>query len=229
MTIIVLAYAPHGQRWRLLAVGLLAFVVLLLPNRVSTAHQNEGNLAGDISRRATFVRNVEFAGRGHGAPASEAERARRPFSGEKAGLAEYLMGDHSVTVVAGGTLSGLYDSLSAAARRHQTKLVGALAFALCVLGFVYLLIVPRLRLLVLLPVLLAVPEFFFTSRDGVPAFEAGAAVWPSFVVAGGVLLYVLVQFAGRSSGGEAVRKAADRLLTTRVMSGIRLGSPSRSA
>jgi len=190
MVVLTLAYGPRGQRLRVISVGLLALAVLLLPHLVSVANQNEGNLNAEVTQRATAARNIEFLGEGHGAPDSEAQLAGDPLAGPDVGLAEYLLWDHSPVTFAGGALSGLYENLSAASERHEARLLGLLGFVVGVLGAIYLLLIPRLRMLLLLPVLVGLPTLFFASRDVLDPFVAGAALWPAFLVGGGVLAYV---------------------------------------
>ena len=194
-------YGRPDDRWRAVGVGLGVFLVLILPNRVSTADLNNGNLFADMTRRATLVRNVEFAGEGHGAP-SEAVVAADPLAGRRVGLVPYLVDDHSVLAVAGGALTGAYDALEAFGRRDETRLAGLLGFLVGLVGMVYLLIVPRLRLLVLAPFMVAVPTLFFQSRGAGDAFANGAALWPAFVTGGGVLVYVAAKLV-RERGGAA--------------------------
>ena len=174
-----------------LAVALLVLVVLSLPSRVSVAHQMDGDLNGDVVERATRARNAEFVGRGHGAPPDREALAAAPGGGERVGLVEYVIGDHSLSVAMGGTLSGAYDSLDATAERPESKLPGLVAFAVAVAGAVFLVLVPRLRLLVLVPALLALLPWFFASRDAFPAFAAGAAFWPALLAGAAALAYAV--------------------------------------
>jgi hypothetical protein len=198
---LALLYGPRQERWRVAGVGILVLLILILPNRISTADQNEGNLFADMTRRATFARNVEFAGKGDGAPTKQSV-ATDPFGGKQIGLIPYLLDEHSPIVFVGGALSGANDALGAFSERKETRLVGLLAFVVGTLGSVYLLIVPRLRLLILLPLALAMPTLFFASKEVVTPFEAGTAIWPSFVVGGGVLVYVMRKLWNEQRGQE---------------------------
>lgn len=191
--LLVVLRADRPERWRLLGVTLLAFTILFLPNRVATAHQNGGDMLADLGDRATLARNIEFVGQGHGAPATRDELSEDPLAGERVGLGEYVLGDHSLSVAVGGVFSALYDGLDAAGQRDETRLLGLVAFAFSILGTLYLLVVPHLRLLVLLPVLVAAPTLFLASRGAITPYEGGAAFWPALFCAGGVLGFVLMR------------------------------------
>ena len=182
-------YGPRGQKLKVVGVGALVLMIVILPNRISTADQSGGDLLADVSRRSTFVRNVEFAGAGRGAPQRE-DLVQNPFGGEPVGLTEYLFEEHTLSVVVGGTLSGATDAMSRAADRDESGLVGLAGWILTLLGTAYLLIVPRLRLLVLLPLALAAPTLFFVSREAADPFTAAAPVWPALVTGAGVLVFV---------------------------------------
>lgn len=194
LTLAVLAwlYGTAGQGWRVLGVGMLVLVIALLPNRISVADQNDGDLFADIGRRAVAARNIEFAGRGHGAVLAD-RLLRDPYGGRKVGLTEYLLGDHSPSVVLGASLAGTEDAIGRFASRDESKLAGLLAFAFGILGTAYLLLVPRLRLLVLLPWMVAMPTLFIASRTASDAFVGGVMLWPAFVVSAGVLAYALAR------------------------------------
>ncbi len=189
IVVVVAAHGIDGRRWQALGAGLLVLFVLILPNRVSVADQSGGNLLGDTDRRATYARNVEFAGKGHGA-GSVADVARNPFGGRPVGLASYLFAEHSTAVVAGGSLTAARDGLEALGRRETSGIFGLLAFAAALLGAALLLLVPRLRLLVVLPLGLAAPGLFLASRGVGDPLAAGVALWPALFVAAGVAAYV---------------------------------------
>ena len=98
----------------------------------------------------------------------------------------------------GGSLSGAQDALDAFAERKESRLAGLIAFVLALAGSVYLLILPRLRQLLLLPLLIAAPALFFVSRGAMASFAGGAAIWPAFAIAAGVLAYAAAHLvAGR--------------------------------
>jgi hypothetical protein len=194
IVLLALRYAPSGGRRAALGAALLVLVLVSLPSRISVAHQADGDLNADVIELATVARNIEFVGRGKGAPPDSAALSANPSSGPQVGLGDYVLGDHSLTVVAGGALSGGYDGLSAAAQRPETKIVGLLAFIIELAGVVYLLLLPRLRLLVAIPALLALVPWFFTSRGAAPPFAAGTAFWPALLL-------------GAATVGYAVREA----------------------
>lgn len=172
--ILAFRYGRPGERWRAAGVGTLVLLVLILPNRVSTADQSAGNLFSDMTERATAARSAELG---------EASR--------EVGLVPYLLDEHSAIVFVGGSLSGANEALGDYGHRDETRLAGLIAFALGILGSAYLLMAPRLRMLILLPLCLALPSLFFASKNATTPFAAGTAVWPSFLVGGGVLVFVI--------------------------------------
>jgi hypothetical protein len=173
-----------------LGTALLTLVLVSLPSRVSVAHQNGGDANGDVVRRATLARNGEFVGRGHGAPANATALAGDPYGGPKVGLADYVLGDHSASVALGGALSGAYDGLSAAGRRPESKAVGLIAFLVEIVGAIFLLTLPRVRLFVLLPAAMAFVPWFFADRGALPPFVAGAPLFVALLMGGATLAYV---------------------------------------
>jgi hypothetical protein len=170
-------------------------VIVTLPNRVSVAHQLNGDANADIVRLSTTARNAEFVGRGHGAPPDRAALAADPLAGSQIGMSGYVLGDHSLSQVAGSVLTGAYDGLAQAARRPETKLLGLLAFVVELIGVVVMLALPRLRLLVLIPALLAVVPWFYADRAGVPDFLAIAAFWPALLLGAATLAHMAVEYA----------------------------------
>lgn len=192
IVVMALAYAPAGQRMRVLGVGLLALTLLILPNRISTADQNGGDPFADINHEIRSARNLEFAGQDrHGAPSLAAFRRDPAASGSPVGLGDYLFVDHSVPVAVGATLTGGYKAIGSFAVRDETKLAGLLAFVLMVAGLAYLLILPRLRTLFIVPLLVSAPSLFLASRHVTLPFEAGMGIWPALLVGSGVLVYAL--------------------------------------
>lgn len=194
LVLVALAYAPEGQRLRGLGAGLLAVAILLIPHWASTADQHEGSMFADMSARATYARNVEFLDGGHGAPTA-VEFSRDPISGRPVTLSGYLLRDHSVSQATGGVLAGGHQAFSAIARRDASGILGLLAFVVLLLGAVYVLILPRLRALVLLPPLIAAPTLFFADREAMSAFAAAAPMWPALFAVGGILAYAVVKLA----------------------------------
>jgi hypothetical protein len=214
IVVMALAYAPSGQRMRVLGVGLLALTLLTLPNRISTADQNGGDPFADVNHEIRSARNTEFAGQDrHGAPSLAAFRRDPTGSGGPVSLGDYLFVDHSVPVAVGSTLTGGYEALQSLAVRNETKLAGLLAFLLMVIGLAYLLILPRLRMLFIVPLLVGAPSLFLASRHVTLPFEAGMTVWPALLVGSGVLVYAISrpiesQARARLSGFRLRRRAA---------------------
>lgn len=215
IVLLALRHAPKGARRAALAASLLALLLVSLPSRVSVAHQAAGDANADVARLSTATRNTEFVGRGHGAPADPAALAADPSGGPPVGLSDYVLGDHSASVVIGSTLSGAYEGLSATASRPETKLFGLLAFIIEIVGVVLLLALPRLRLLVLIPAMLAVVPWFFEDRGAVAAFLAGTAFWPALLVGAATVAHVAWGAASQRTGAtrlnEAVHARAESL------------------
>jgi hypothetical protein len=218
LALLALREVPRGARRHALVVAVAVFALVSLPSRVSVAHQSGGDLTADATLRTTLARNDEFVGRGHGAPSNAAALAANPYGGQPVGLGSYVFGDHSLSVVAGGALSGAYDGLSAASDRPDAKLVGLLAFLVELIGLVFLLLLPRLRLLVLIPALLALVPWFLESRGSFPPFVAQTAFWPAMLVGGTAIAYAAwgaarERLAGtRFTAAAAARVAAVRRL-----------------
>jgi hypothetical protein len=99
----------------------------------------------------------------------------------------------------GGALAGAYDSLDAAATQPDTGLVGVLGFVVLLAGGLYLLLVPRLRWLVIVPGIVCAVTFWFAYAEVEDPFAAGAPLWTALVVGGGVLAY-LADGAARRRG-----------------------------
>ena len=193
IVLLAVRHTPSGMARSALVTALLALVIVSLPSRVSVAHQSEGDLNGDVVARATLARNVEFVGRGHGAPGDREELEADPRGGSRVGLFDYVVGEHSPTVVAGGILDGAYKGLSAAAERPDSKLPGLIAFVIQLIGLVFLLVVPWLRPLVLVPAMLAAIPWFFAGRDVSEPLAAHAAFWPATLVGAAVVAYAVEQ------------------------------------
>jgi hypothetical protein len=208
IVLLALRLAPPGARRASLGTALLVLALVSLPSRVSVAHQYDGDLAADVVLQATQARNAEFVGRGHGAPENAEALANDPSGGPKVGLGDYVVGDHSASVVVGGTLSGAYDSVTAAARRPESGLAGLLAFLVGLVGVVFLALAPRLRLLVVVPALVALVPWFFVSRDVAEPFAAVAAFWPALLVGAASVAYALHEALKRRVGTPAWATAA---------------------
>lgn len=194
IAIVAAACGEKGQRLRVLGIGLLATFVLLTPHLASSAAQNDGSLFSNMSARAIAARNAEFQGAGHGSP-TPLELATDPLGGRPVTLPGYLFGDHSVSQFIGGVLSGGQESLAAFGEASGPLAIGGLAFGLAVIGVLYVLILPRLRLLVLLPPLVAAPTLFIASRTDADPLAAGAVIWPPMLVCAGILAYAVVSLA----------------------------------
>jgi hypothetical protein len=188
---------PSERRRAGLIAGLAALAIVTLPSRLSVAHQSSGDGSADVTLRSTQARNLEFIGAGHGAPPTRAAYDVDPFSGRRVGLGDYVFGDHSLSVVVGGTLGGIYDGLTAQADRPETGLAGLLSFILQIVGVVFLLAVPRLRLLVLVPAVVALVPWFLADRTEVSQFLAQAAFWPGMLAGVAALGYAGWQIARR--------------------------------
>jgi hypothetical protein len=183
VAVLVGLYAPDGRRVRSLAVALLALAVLLVPSRLSVANQHDGDIFGDLADRATSARSIERSSDG------------LPPDGEGVGLTEYVFADRSVSVVAGEVLTGASDSVDALADGGETGVAGVLGLLFCAVGAVYLLIVPRLRMLVIVLTLLAAPALVFVGRHAMPPFAGAVPPWTALLAGGGLLAYVLTRVA----------------------------------
>ena len=192
LPLVVLVRGEPGARLRSLGVGALTALVLLAPHLASTAAQNDSRPFADVDARARMARNAEFAGKGHGAP-SVAESLRDPLGGRPVTLAGYLLGDHSPGQLVGGTLRGGQETLSAFGAGGSA--LGAIVFALALLGVAYVLLLPGLRLLVLVPLLVALPALFVAGQTDTDAFAAGAVWWPALPVSASILVYAAVRLA----------------------------------
>jgi hypothetical protein len=169
---------PRGEGWRALALVLAALVVISLPSRVSVADQHHGDLSGDLSDRATAARNAEFTDL---------------QSESRVGVVDYLFDMHAPSAVASGVVTGGRESTTATTRRPVTRAVGLVAFLVEAIGVLYLLLVPRLRLLVLVPAMLAVVPWFFAAEGGLDPLLAGAAFWPALLAGAATIAYLVTE------------------------------------
>ena len=186
--IVAMTCAESQWRTRAAAAGVLAVVVFSIPHLASTASQNDGRLLANLDARAVTARNVEFLGAGHGAPSPE-EFARDPLSGRSVSLSGYLFADHSPLQFGGGALVGGQRSLSAYGSADSVGVVGTLAFLVAVLGTLFVLLLPRLRLLVLLTPLVVAPTLFIAARTPFDAAAAGAPLWPVMLACAAILAH----------------------------------------
>jgi len=175
-----LLYGPRGERLRIAGLGLLILALILAPNRASVADQGGGSLVADLDARATQARNLE----------NLLEEGAAP-SQDTVGLGAFIFTDRSAGEVVGNAVVGAAQAIGSFASGGNFAILAALGFALSLLGVLYLLLVSRLRALALLPLLIALPEFFFAAEEVSDSFAAGAAVWPAFLAGGGLLVYVL--------------------------------------
>jgi hypothetical protein len=195
LALMALRYGPEGSRRRALAIVLGVFLLVALPARVSVAHQSNGDMTADVTLRTTYARNAEFLGRGHGAPPDVAALNAAPYSGPRVGLGSYVFGDHSLSVVVGGTLTGAYEVIGKTGARPETGVVGLIAFIIELAGLVVLLTLPRLRLFVVIPAMLALVPFFISDRVNHAPFVAAAAFWPAMLLGGASVAYAVWQVA----------------------------------
>lgn len=191
VAIVALTYGEPDRRRRVLWIGALTTIVLVAPHLASTADQHDGSLFADMSARATAARNLEFAGAGHGAP-TPLELARDPLGGTPVTLPEYLLGDHSPSQLGGGTLAGAQAFL---ADVGDAYVVGAIALLAGLAGVAYVLLLPRHRLLVLLPPIVALPTLFIAARTEAGSFAAGVPIWPAMLVCAAILAYGIARLA----------------------------------
>jgi hypothetical protein len=119
-------------------------------------------------------------------------------------LAQYVLGDHSPSVVAGSVLSGAYDGLSAAAGRPDAGLVSLIAFVVELVGLVFVLLLPRLRLLIVVAALLALVPWFFAGRGAMAPFMAQSGFWPALLVGA-----ASVSFAAAEAGRQRRQPAPE--------------------
>jgi hypothetical protein len=214
VVLLAVRYAPKGTVRGALVAALLALLLVSLPSRVSVARQSGGDVNADVSGRSTLARNVEFLGRGHGAPPNRKALTADPTGGPTAGLFGYVLGDHSLSVVGGGMLSGADDGLSALQQRVETPhILTLVAFIVELAGLAFLLVVPGLRLLVLIPALLALVPWFFANRGVLDPFIAQTAFWPAMLAGAAAVAYAVwgitrERLAARGVGGGLRRRAA---------------------
>ena len=191
VVVVAIARAPGGSGLRLAAVGLVAATACLLPHLASTASQNDGRLLAGVQARAIAARNAEFAPGVHGAPAL-ADRQRDPLSGRPLSLAGYLFSLHSPRQVAGGAPAGARDSLAALYPAGPAR---AIALVAILAGMLFVLSLPGLRLLALLPPLLALPTLFMADRGVLDPGAAGAAMWPAMLACAAILAVAIGRLA----------------------------------
>jgi hypothetical protein len=170
-------HAPRVPARAALAAGLLTLALVSLPARLSVAHQSAGEAAADVVQLASAASTADLGPRADGSP-------------RDVGLTGYLFGEHSLSDVVKSTINGASEGLSAGSERPQTKLIGLIAFLAAVAGSVALLLLPRRRLLVLIPAMLALVPWFFATRGIVTPFEAEAVFFPVFAVGAAIVSYL---------------------------------------
>jgi hypothetical protein len=193
VVVVAVVCADPTQRVRVVRVGLLAALVFALPHLVSTASQNDGNLFANQKARATAARNIEFVGRGHGAPSPQ-QYARDPLSGEPVTLTGYLLGDHTVAELVGGALAGGQDSIGAFVR-SDGPVLGTFAVILSLAAALFVLLLQRLRLLVLLAPVVAAPALFIAAQAGTDPAAAGAVLWPVMLTSVAILVHAAARLS----------------------------------
>jgi hypothetical protein len=183
LAIVVLAFRRESRipGRTALTVSLVALGLVLLPSRLSVAHQSAGSADADVVQIASQASNTEFGPLPDGSPRHD-------------GLGSYLRA-HSVPDLVTGTVDGASSALSATAQRPQTKLVGMIAFILGIAGVVALLVVPRLRLLVLLPAVVSLVPWFFVGRGTMASFPGGTMFWPALVVGAATTAHIAARGA----------------------------------
>jgi hypothetical protein len=191
LPVVVLAAGERGRRAGALGAGVLVLALALAPHLAATAAQNDGDALAAVTTRAVAARNQEFAGKGHGAPTA-LEQLRDPYGGRPVTLGGYVFGDHSGGQLMGGALTGAREALAAFARGSALAVA---AFVLAALGLLYVVLLRRLRLLVLVPALVALPALFVAGRTPADAFSAGAVLWPALPASAAILVYAASELA----------------------------------
>lgn len=163
---------------RIRAVGIAALVLalLLLPNRLSVAHQAGGDVFADLNQRAATARVIEFG------------PSRSKDSG---GMSSYVFGDHDLGVAVGGTLVGTYQASAAIGQRDASGWLGLIVLVAVLAGAAFTLCLPLLRWLLLGPIGVALPLAFLADRGIGTQFSAAAFWLPASVVSAAVLIYAL--------------------------------------
>lgn len=163
---------------RIRAVGIAALVLalLLLPNRLSVAHQAGGDMFADVSQRAATARVIEFG---------------PPRSKGSGGMSSYVFGDHEFGVAVGGTVMGTYQAFAAIGQRDASGWLGLIVLVAVLAGAAFILCVPLLRWLLLAPIGVALPLAFLADRGIGTPFSAAAFWLPAAVVSAAVLIYAL--------------------------------------
>ncbi len=200
VVVVALARAGSGWRLRVAGTGLLAIGVCLLPHLASTASQNDGRLLAGVQASAITARNAEFRAGTHGAP-SLPERLRDPLGGRPLTLGGYLFSLHSPRQVIGGVPAGARASLAALYAAPGARVLSALALLALVGGVLFVLGLPGLRMLVLVPPLVAFPTLFMADHNAFDPAGAGAAMWPALLACAAI-------FA--TTAGRLARRQRDR-------------------
>jgi len=212
VVVVALARAGRGSRLRIAGTGLVAVVVCLLPHLASTASQNDGALLAGVQARAIAARNAEFPFGVHGAP-TPADLLHDPLSGRPVSLEGYLFSLHSPGAVASGAAAGARESLAA------LKPSGGVGLALLVAGALFVLWLPGLRLLALVPALVAAPTLFMADHGGLDPAAAGAVAWPALLACAAILATAVARVARLREGARRLTPAAARLRLPRTLGG----------
>jgi hypothetical protein len=194
VVIVGLACAVPRKRLPAVAAGLLAAAVLLVPHLASTASQNDGRMFANLDARAVAARNAEFPAGEHGAPTA-AELARDPLGGRTVSIAGYVFAEHSVGQVLESTVAGANRSIKAYDGGDRRGALGTAVLFAGLVGTLFVVMLPRLRLLVLLAAPVVVPTLFIADRTTFDPASAGAVLWPVTLACAGVLAYTVGRLA----------------------------------
>ena len=189
---VVVVCGERGMRRRAFGASALVMVILVGPYLTSTAAQNNGRPFAALDASAVAARNAEFADGSHGAPSALQLRRDPTATGSSVSLSQYVFGDHSLTQVAGSTLSGGQQAMSAFG---AGGVLAGIALALALVGCLYVLILPRMRALALVPILVVLPTLFVAGRIATDDFAAGAAWWPVLPLSAAILTYAAIALA----------------------------------
>jgi hypothetical protein len=214
--VLVLRSAAGVRTRTALAVAFVTLGLVLLPSRIGLAHQSGGAADADVVQLASGANTIELGPLPDGSP-------------REIGLVDYLT-SHTPRELAGGTLHGASDGLSAASERGETKLVGLLALVAGVAGTAILLVLPGLRLLVIAPALVALVPWFFEERGALPPFPAEAMFWPVLPLGAAALAYTVVQLSrGRLARPRRLRaRSVPPAQTGLAPSPIRVGASAET-
>jgi len=168
-------YAEEGERMKMAAISLLILTLLTLPNRVSTMDQNGGDPFADVRSRSEAARLDELV-------------ADKEIVGAQPQI-------DSIPALISSTASGARGATDALAARPETGLAALIAFLPLAIGSLFLLILPRLRMLILLPLVVSAPVLFLAGEEAVDPLTAGAGIWPGMLVAAAIMAFAANELA----------------------------------